>query len=280
MDWRVIILLVLFLLSSCEEQSIESLNEFEDDSENHSQPTGPLCARGALPKGIVRNQDFLDFPNFGYRGIGRCRGHSLVSQRLLYFMRFRPHLPRDWDCELDQLDCQAKLREKLSSVNQNKVVAINGYANLRELSSELPLRSIFRSEVLKIPHRYSASPIQISESPSRQIALFRDLQRRVRLNHLTYVSLIGVAVGQHGVLAYAAKKKNGREILCVRDSNIIPESGEERCLNFFYLEAESILYERDARGVSQVSAEIFSDEEVRLNSFRQSLCLARKQGYL
>jgi len=91
------------------------------------------------------------------------------------------------------------------------------------------------------------------------------------------VALKGEEVGAHGVLIY---KLLGANRLCVRDPNIIPEQGVEDCQSFFTLEGDAIFYTRAQRGVSRIMAEIFSDEEVRLNSFRQSLCLARKQGYL
>lgn len=281
MDWRVLCLVTLTFLSSCGKESTQRVQLIQGELEEESAPPPrPLCASGSLPEGIVRNVDYLNFPNFGFRGIGRCRGHALVSQRLLYFMRFKPQLPREWDCDYDRLDCQAKFREKLNQVSQNKVVIIHGYDNLAELSTDLPLRTMIRSEILKIPHRYTAVPIKLNDSSPRQVAIFKELQRRVRLNHLTYVSLKGVEVGQHGVLTYSQKRISDREMICVRDSNIIPESGKESCQNYFYLQEGMVYYHRDKRGESVVRVEVFSDEEVRLNSFRQSLCLARKQGSL
>lgn len=277
MDWRVL-LVCLILLTSCNDEGNPAVTDLDEDIEREgTSPGAPLCSRGALPKGIVRDQDFLNFPNFGYRGIGRCRGHALLSQRLLYFMRFEPESLREWDCELDALDCQAKLRAKLDSIYKNQIVKIHGYKNLQELSSELALRSVLRSEIISTPHRYSATPILLNPSLPRQPALFKEMKRRVRLNHLTYVALKGEEVGAHGVLIY---KLLGANRLCVRDPNIIPEQGVEDCQSFFTLEGDAIFYTRAQRGVSRIMAEIFSDEEVRLNSFRQSLCLARKQGYL
>lgn len=277
MDWRVLIVMLSCLLG-CVENTPSSLTAIDPEVErDETHPEGPLCSRGALPKGIVRDQDFLSFPNFGYRGIGRCRGHALLSQRLLYFMRFDPNSPRDWDCSADAFDCQTQLLSLLEAIQNHEVVTVRGYRNLQELSSELPLRSVLRSAILRISHRYSATPIQVSLSSSRQAMLFREMKRRVRLNHLTYVVLKGEEVGAHGVLIY---KLQGSQRICVRDPNIIPANGVEECQSYFTLVGEDIFYTRAQRGVSKVVAEIFSDEEVRLNSFRQSLCQARRQGSL
>lgn len=277
MDWRVSFLLILLLLG-CQDKGAGPLVRLDEELEpDESLPDAPLCSRGALPKGIVRDQDFLSFPNFGYRGIGRCRGHALLSQRLLYFMRFDPTSPREWNCEADPLDCQSQFQKKLEAIFDHQIIFIRGYRNLQELSSELALRSLLRSEILRIPDRYSATPIVLNSSASRQAALFKEMKRRVRLNHLTYVALKGEEVGAHGVLVY---KLQGPHRVCVRDPNIIPHGGMEDCQSYFTLVGESIFYMRENRGESMVVAEIFSDEEVRLNSFRQSLCLARKLGYL
>jgi len=281
MDWRVFAFCSLMILMSCDDNnSLQSLNPLPDISPSRPSdpPSSPsVCPTQGLPSGIVRDQDFLSFPNFGFRGIGRCRGHALVSQRLLYFMRFNPHAPKDWDCDYDRAECQEKFRLILSKVESNQVVVVNGYENLNELSQELALRAILRGEILQISHRYSAVPIKLSAGLARQVALFKELKKRVRLNHLTYVALKGEEVGQHGVLVY---KLNGRNQICVRDPNIVPEYGEENCQNYFTLRDEKIYYHRHARGESLVLAEVFSDEEVRLNSFRQSLCEARRLGYL
>lgn len=240
----------------------------------------PLCYGDSLPASMIRDVDFLSFPNFGYRGVGRCRGHALLTQRLLYFFRFNSRAQKDWDCLKDPNDCRLKLQEALRSASRNEVVIINGYKNLRELSQDDYSQVIFRNEILKFPSRYSATPISLTSTLPRQRALFKDIKRRLKLNHLPYISIKGQAVGSHGVLAYKKLMKQGKSVICVRDPNIIPRSGREECLNYFYESESAIRYVRDQREDSLVRLEIFSDEEARLSSFRQSLCDSRRLGFL
>ena len=71
------------------------------------------------------SKHYLTFENFGYRFKGRCRGHSLVTQKTYYLMEFgKGENPYNCSKENFPFECQKLYFDKFADIFfNNKVVA-------------------------------------------------------------------------------------------------------------------------------------------------------------
>ncbi len=228
------------------------------------------CAVGALPT-KPRQEDFLSFPNFGHRGVGRCRAHALLTQQMLLLANFRPELPAAVDCETQRAACRSHVWELLRRMGKGETVEIAGWANLAEFSAQPTVRFVLRAWIISHPVRYFANRVPLPGP--RRLAVFQEARRRLGLGHVPYLALLGPLVGDHGVLAYAAETREGRDVLCVRDPNIVPEGGKEECLSYLLVDGEDVRYVRDGRPEDVLAQlDIFNDEDERVELYRRALC--------
>lgn len=263
---RLLIGLLALLIGCAKDNSAPSKILTESESEDITP--APRCANASLPKNWVRDQDYLSFANFGYRGVGRCRGHALLTQELIYLLRFDPTVADEWSCWQNTEYCRSAVYELLQKTRQGQVVTVPGFKNLAEFSSIPLVEAILRGRIISYETRYSARRLPLPGYNNRSIAVFEELKRRVRLNQRPYVAINGALVGAHGVLADQVKSN----VLCVRDPNIVPENGVEDCQNFFYREGDIIRYSRSRRPEDTVSLEITEDENQRARQLRAGLC--------
>ena len=126
MKWALLLLLI-----SCgaKNSSTTKPNTTQINQES-TQPK--VCLPGALPAEHVRSEDYLSFANFSFQGIGRCRGHAILTQRLLMLMRFKPSAPANFDCDSEPATCRIKVRALLDQVDNSKVVAVPGFDSLAD----------------------------------------------------------------------------------------------------------------------------------------------------
>jgi hypothetical protein len=230
------------------------------------------CAPGAFPQDHVRDEDFLSFPNFGYRGVGRCRGHALLTQKLLLLLRFEPEQPTLWNCESEPELCRQEVRAILDAVDESKAVVVPGFRSLAEFSAHPVVEPILRGRIIAYGSRYSATRLELPGEESRSVLVMREAIRRVRLHQIPYLALKGVEVGSHGVLAYDEAIKEGKPVLCVRDPNIVPAQGREECDNYFIEDEGRVRYVRFARPEDVVGVELTDDEDTRSRNYRRTLC--------
>lgn len=230
------------------------------------------CVAGGLPQQHVRAEDYLAFPNFGYRGVGRCRGHALLSQKLLLLLRFDPQQPTLWNCDSDPVACRQDIRAVLDQVEENKVVLVPGFSTLAEFSAHPVVQAILRARIIAYGSRYSASRLPLPGDESRSVLVFKEALRRVKLHQIPYLALNGAEVGNHGVLAYGESVKDGQQVLCVRDPNIVPAQGREECDNYFFQDGDSVRYVRYARPEDTITIELTDDEDRRTSEYRRTLC--------
>lgn len=230
------------------------------------------CVPGGLPREHVRAEDYLAFPNFGYRGVGRCRGHAILSQKLLLLLRFDPSQSTLWNCDTDPVACRQDIRAVLNAVEENQVVVVPGFSSLAEFSAHPVVQAILRARIISYGSRYSASRLPLPGDESRSVLVFKEALRRVKLHQIPYLALNGLEVGNHGVLAYAESEKDGQRVLCVRDPNIVPAQGREECDNYFYQDGENVRYVRYARPEDVVNVELTDDEDRRTTEYRRTLC--------
>ncbi len=260
---RALIGLLALLIGCANDNSVPSVLK-ESVSEEASR-----CTAGVIPKNWVRDEDYLSFANFGYRGVGRCRGHALLTQELIHFLRFDPRASDEWNCWQNTEYCRAAIYELLRNTRKGLMVIVPGFKNLAEFSSIPLVEAILRGRIISYETRYRARKVPLPNSNNRSLAVFEEIKKRVRLNQRPYVAINGAFVGAHGVLA----DKVQRNVICVRDPNIIPENGVENCQNYFYQNGETIHYSRDQRPEDTVSLELTEDEDERARQFQAGLCL-------
>ncbi|MBY0517956.1 MAG: hypothetical protein K2P81_13685 [Bacteriovoracaceae bacterium] len=259
-------LLLLFFISCGQSNNSNSLTE-QSQGEPLPEPSPVLCREGSLPQSLIRDVDYLSFPNFGYRGVGRCRGHALLSQKLLLLMRFDPTL--QWNCSEE--NCRELVREYLERIENDEVVIVPGFKSLAAFSAEPVVQFVMKSHIISYGTRYYASPVPLPNDRPRSLSVFQEALRRVRSHHVPYIALNGAQVGDHGVLAYKISNQKGFKVLCVRDPNIIPDF-EERCQNYMFVSDQKIRYVRFDRPEDNVELELTDDEDKRVKSYRQVLC--------
>ncbi|MAZ48057.1 MAG: hypothetical protein CME65_05820 [Halobacteriovoraceae bacterium] len=214
--------------------------------------------------------DYLSFPNFGYRGIGRCRGHALVMQRFSLLAKFDNSVSA---CDTSNEFCWLKIKSKIDRILSYQAATINGYSDLFEFSSDKRVRAYLWSIVAGTSHRYRAVDAKISvrrfENPHMNI--FFELKKRVELGQLPYVGVVGAQTGSHALIVYSVENSRLRPYLCARDPNIVLGVAEN-CDHKIYFEDNRIYYQRYDRSPDALSFfRITSDEDQRVLRYKTAL---------
>lgn len=274
------IILPLIILGGCGKSS-------QSNSSGSSLPVGGIqsasgCYRDyrALPA-YENNKNYLGFENFGVRGVGRCRGHALVSQKMEMLAIFDSQLSHPC-LGLDQVSCYNRLYEIISDVLKGNIRRIGGFNSLYRFSQDPIAESILRLKVASTSHRYAAdeSPMASYEHGSLNKNVFYDLIRRIKLRHRPYVGILGkFRIGNHAVIAYGVKANK----VCVRDPNIvISKAPFEKCQNFFYLKNDELFYHQDNQPIDEElwMASLQTDEDERVREYvrlHYEKCLGEKK---
>lgn len=255
--------------------------------ENGRKPAGklPSCSRlcpeneKVLP-GRPGRFSYLSFENFGWRGVGRCRGHVIVSQKMTLLAKF---VPGSLECEREVLsdECVLKASEAIDDILNYKARTISGFKNLLSFSSRPEIKTMLKNAVKNVSHRYRAVKGHIEDEgyQTEELNVFHEVKRRVLLNHLPYVAIYGDNVGHHALMAYSASVKGGRAVLCARDPNVVESSKEgEACQNFLFHDADgNVFYQKGGQAPERLyEFSIFSDEDRRVERYisaRRALCV-------
>ncbi len=192
-----------------------------------------------------KNQkNYLAFENFGYRGIGRCRGHAIVAQKMDILAKYRVKNPHPCLGQDDQT-CYTTLSTLVKKVMSGKVVEIGGFDSLYEFSKDPIARQVLRNRIINIPHRYQAedSPLEIRDHEVAKVNIFNDIVRRISLKVRPYIAIKGtIRISSHALIGYKVIESNGSKLICVRDPNVvIRDIPFEDCQNFLYL-ADNLVY--------------------------------------
>jgi hypothetical protein len=238
----------IMLLIGCAEKDIDKIKPILDplpQAPQDDEPSRelPLCNQYCNDESNIRPKDnrydFMSFVNFGYRGIGRCRGHAIITQQLSHLV----HFDNTSKCNDDQ--CIDNALSKIKEALKYKAVTIKGFKHLYELSKVPVIEQYLKMRVRSISHKYSARGIEVDSryADSREINLFYYIKDQVLSGHESYVAVKGVNIGHHALLAYDHDQNHFGEVLCVKDSNYIPKNGLE-CKSFFFIQNGSIYYKR------------------------------------
>jgi len=224
---------------------------------------------------------YLGFTNFGYRGVGRCRGHALLTQKMNFLASFNPQ----GGCDLDELECVNQYRDGISKIKSFQKYEFNGFKNLYEFSSHPKIAPILRGIVAGTSNRYSAGfpHIENTSYESEILNHYYEIKRRVSLAQMPYVGVVGNITGSHGLLPYKEAFLGSRSILCVKDPNVSTGSIEV-CENYFYEEEGEIFYQRDGKEADKMlKLSLTGDEDERMTKYHLALdneCIteSRKQS--
>lgn len=251
------------------------------------------------------SKHYLTFENFGYRFKGRCRGHSLVTQKSFYLMEFgKGENPHNCSKENFPFECQKLYFDKFADVFfNNKVVEIPGFQSLSEFSSVPYIEGLLKYHVRSIPTSFKTLEAKNrflvnEENPS--VAHFKEAVERVQEKQKPYIAIASFWTGDHAVIGYKFISDDNGFRLCVADPNIIPNQSRE-CLNYFYLGkyekeiapifpateptieiTDEVFYHKSTEKEPDrhlFTVRVYSDEDERMDIYteaRREYCLARK----
>lgn len=266
----------MFIAFGC----VNELPKIADDKgskvpREESSDSKPLCEKICEDSPRVLNHDrsglsYLAFPNFGYRGIGRCRGHAITTQKMSILAKFK----KQGGCDLEAQECIDGLIAATKNILKNNIATyIYGFNNLYEFSQVPQIKEFLHHQVKSYGHRYYASAVRIQNQQSevREVNIFYELLDRVKSNQLPYVGVVGKLTGSHALLIYDHDFVDGREVLCARDPNIVLGYAEN-CQSYAYIEEDKIYYKRHDRDADLLSKfKLTTDEDKRLVIYQKSL---------
>ncbi|MBA2405445.1 MAG: hypothetical protein H0V66_11785, partial [Bdellovibrionales bacterium] len=193
-------LLPLIILSGCGKTS-SSREPTQLVSDDNQSPVACYNDFRALPT-YKNKKNYLAFENFGYKGIGRCRGHSIVSQTMEMLSRFAPAKPHPCVGQ-DETTCYSTLHKLITEIMSGKIKTIGGFDSLYDFSRDPVALRILRTKVASISHRYFATESQLEsyEYGGENKNVYYDIIRRLKLNHRPYVGILGkYRIGNHAVV--------------------------------------------------------------------------------
>lgn len=271
--------IVALLLTSCQQYK-DDLLPAEQKPYQHIVRETPKCNDICFNdyralKGKNNNRDYLAFANFGYRGIGRCRGHAIVNQKVYELTNFKDDTLLNCNTKILSDECKEIIADKLQRLmNGNEVQSFPGFKNLYQLSNHPQVKQILKSYVAGISHRYRAVRAQIRDMDQYDSlfeAIFYEVTYRVKENQRPYIGIQGAKVGHHAVLAHSLEYKNEGEVICVHDSNIIFHDDEDQCQNYIYLQKDSVYYKRHKQEATILyTFSLTSDEDKRVEQYIQA----------
>ncbi len=231
-------------------------------------------------KGNDSEYNFLNFMNFGHRGVGKCRGHAIVGQKLSELASFSG----THQCNKDypSADCQRIITQGIRRVMEFKTHKFRGFKNLYDFSSNRFVKEKLKSYIRGISHRYKATQAKLRDTSfdTTNEAIFYELKMRVKERQQPYIGIKGDTVGNHAVIAYDLGYKGVGEVLCIRDSNIILNEGEH-CQNYIFKDGYKIKYSRVNKPIANLFVfMLMSDEDKRVSRYidsRYSRCVTKAQ---
>ena len=232
-------------------------------------PILPKCAdycKSWSPENSL-DENTLSFANFGYRGIGRCRGHSLLTQKLSQLLIFSNNQCESNFCEDENLENIKK------AIYQYELVPITNAKNLLELSLIPEIKSYLMAVIRGTSHKFSArkSPIEITHGRSENENIFLDIKRRIDLKMIPYLGIRGtLKISSHALLAYKYKNILGTSVICIEDSNYVPDiqSGQD-CDNFLFYNPieDELFYHIKGFDEKLASLNIYEDDDDRFDKY-------------
>lgn len=222
----------------------------------------------ALP-GNKGKLNFLAFKTPGHLGIGRCRGHAIVTQNFNMLAIFKKQSNYQ-GCNIKGLSssCLNFYKEIIEDITIGKVVReIPGFDNLLEFSSHPDIYPILYSKVISYRHTFTAGNghLQSGES-SHPSAYYEEIKLRVNKRQTPYIGIRGPGQGHHAVLATETRRVGKSEIICISDPNqrVYNPYRPENCQNYLQKKTGIVTYHRaDGRSIPLTKLNLYTDEDQR-----------------
>lgn len=218
------------------------------------------------------SKNFLSFENFGYRGVGRCRGHAIVAQKMDMLSKFKLDQPHPCFGQ-DNETCYTTIYNLVKNVMSGKVVEIGGFDSLFEFSKDPIAKQVLRNRIISIPYKYKAedSPLEVNDHPVSKINIFNDIARRINNKIRPYIAIKGtLRISSHALIGYKVIEAEGKKLICVRDPNVvIRDVPFEDCQNFIYVADDFVYYRQFGfpKDEKLFMIGVKTDDDIRTNEY-------------
>ena len=221
----------------------------------------------ALPKNY-NPDNYLAFPVPGYLGVGRCRGHAIITQKF--------SLLAVWNSSDNPEKCGPKnmTRECLSMyrgiirdiLSGEKVREVPGFKSLLQFSAHAAIKDILYQNVIGYSHKFN-SGLGFTEPKTSSLAqnTFYELIKRTKNNQRPYVGIKTLTGVDHAILIERTAYLKDEQILCVSDPNQrnYEKFNNQPCVNYIKLRNNQPIYVKNGRESSLINLNVFEDEDLR-----------------
>jgi len=237
-----------------------------------------------LKKPEDRHVGFLAFPIPGYLGVGRCRGHALVTQKFNMLGNFNSGANKE-NCGPNNMSsvCMNIYRQAIRDITEgNKVTNIPGFKSLVEFSANRNIYPILYNKVIGYSSSYSAGHAYVDQTTgSRPSDVFNELWKRSKNRQMPYVGIRGGEISDHAILISSVKMINDQRVLCVSDPNKRSYNplAPDNCQNYIYDKGGSMRYVTGSRERSLSKFNLLADEDFRTDKYvtaRNEECMQYK----
>jgi len=219
-------------------------------------------------KGTLGRWNFLGFENFGFRGIGRCRGHAIIGQKFSELATFNASI----HCNLSPIKeaCKKDIDLGIKNILNFKAHTFTGFNSLYEFSSNTYVKEKLKSFIRGIDHRFSAVQANIRDfdPKNKNKSIFFEIIERIKENQQPYIGVKGDRLGHHAIIAYSVDYIDNKEVICIRDSNIIQRENGELCQSYLFMIDSDVFYHRENNSLSKLYIfSLTSDEDLRIKNY-------------
>lgn len=238
-----------------------------------------------LPKTSPR-LGFLSFPIPGYLGVGRCRGHAIVTQKFNMLANFNEGENKE-KCGPKNMSsiCMTKYTQAIKDITEkNQVVNIPGFKSLAEFSAHPSIYPVLYRKVISYSSTYSAGFGHVEQaSQNRDDNVFNEIYKRTNNRQLPYIGIKGGGITDHAILITSTKVIDGQRILCASDPNKRSYNPLEpdTCQDYIYIKNGNPTYY--ANGVHRTLSKfnILADEDFRTDKYvkaRRDECIRNREA--
>ena len=232
-------------------------------------------------------QNYLAFSNLTSWGIGRCRGHSIVTQQFNALAIWDKEGKHASDCGPLNMSkiCKAYYKQIIKDIIKFKVASIPGFKNLYEFSSHPDIAPMLKDHVKAVPHTYYSNGGYLStRTGNNHLDIFLELKHRIKNSQEPSIAIKSSEISDHAITAYDIKSIGDKDYICIRDPNVMPSprGTDIACDTYLHYENGKVLYKTSVpKGEHKLTKLILAQEEdwrtVKYVDARRKYCIEEKQ---
>lgn len=213
-------------------------------------------------------ESYLSFPIPSYMGVGKCRGHAIVTQQFSMLGRFgKGENPKKCGPDNMSYECQTLYEGIIRDITEGyKVRDIPGFRSLLEFSMNPIIKRSLYSKVINYSHRYSAGYGSVEKkTDGLRKNVFYEIFKRAKNNQKPYVGIRTLTGVDHAILVTKAAYINNQQVLCVSDPlrRKYDPYANDVCDNYIKLDGGFPVYVIGNTSRSLVKFNIYSDDDDR-----------------